>query len=811
MTSSTIQTTGFMDSASGIEVGPGATHTDMDLADAVINADLADYLSRPVRISSFTWSMSDTVGVLNTVLPWSAYMSHPSITNKLTNYAFLRGNLKVKYVVNASPFYYGSMRACYQPLQNFKPATIVAGSVGPVQNTELIPYSQQPGVWIKPSHSEGAELTLPFFLPRSFLRVQSLTEAQNMGILRNVIYNPLLSANGATGSVSVQVYAWMEDVVLAGPTVGIALQADEYGLGPVSLPATTIASMASKLRTVPIIGKYATATEIGARAAAGIAQLFGMSNPPVIENTTPLRPSPFPQMASPELSYPVEKLTLDPKNELSIDPSIVGLTSEDELAIQNFVTKQSYVTGNSWTTSMAADTPLFTAKVNTNFGVGSTTTGGLVQYTPLALAAKQFRAWRGDIIFTFRFIATPFHKGRVRISYDPANASVQTTADTGPYVFNRIVDLGAETEVDIRIPYQQALPWCYNYSQLDLSNWTTSASPALTFQDTFDNGVISVKVLTALSAPVTTSSVGMQVFVRGAENLELANPTTLVQQETAFVLQSEEYSEKREGAEEILGNSDAGIMTTRARVNFGENVGSLRTLLRRSNLLDSIVPQTNTTNLGFYTITQTRYPAHYGYDPAGFITVKGTTVPASNFLFNSVNMTPWHYISNCFVAQRGSMHWHYNWEGPTEVTMRATRYPLFYPGTNAAYVGSTAGSFSKNVYTLNVWNTPSSAGTALTNQTTNAGLSVSVPNASVFKFQSTSPTQGSAPAGTSSAMYDGSVYEGFTVEIVNNGVADELSRGRLERYFAIGTDYTLMFFLNCPTMRYLPISGIVPV
>lgn len=801
------QTTGFMDASSGVSVGAPAPETNLDTADAVTSAGLKDFLSRPVRIATFTWNTSDTVGITQTFSPWNLFFNNANIKYKLNNYAFLRANLKLKFIVNASPFYYGSMRACYQPLPNFKSSTILAGSIGSFTNTEFIPYSQQPGVWLKPQHSEGAEMTLPFFYPRSFLKAQVAQDFTDMGTLRMLIYNVLQSANGVTGQgATVQIYAWAEDVTLAGPSVGLSMQSDEYGVGAISGPASTVASIAGKLRSVPILGKFATATEMGAKAVAGIAKLFGYTNVPVIADTMPYRPSPFPQMASPEIGYPVEKLTLDPKNELSIDPSILGLSSDDELAIQNFATRQSYLISSAWTTATAVDTPLFTTLVNPNMGIGSLVTNEVTQMTPLGLCAQLFRSWRGDIIFTFRFIASPFHKGRVRISYDPYNATVQTTADTGPTTFNRIVDLGAETEVDVRIPYQQALAWCYT-DLLGQSTFTTSSSPALSYTDTFDNGVLSVKVLTLLTAPVASSTVYMQVFVRGAENIEFGNPTGTLQYLSPFVAQSEEYSEKREGEDVGMGSTSSEIDVHRARLFFGENVRSLRTLLRRSNLIDVITPPTNTTNLGVYKIYHTRFPPYYGYDPGGMMSAKGVIVPASNFPFNFTAWTPWHFLANCFVGQRGSMHWHYNWEGPTDVTLRVSRRVNSTTVTQLGYYGATAGTQSANALTLSKASQYTSGGTAVTNQITTAGLSVSVPNYTVFKFQSTDPLSATSPP-NSGGRYDGSNYEFVSVEIDNNGAVDDLSRGRLERYASVGTDYSLYFFLNCPSLRSNNINSI---
>lgn len=814
MTTTEHQTTGFMDAAAGEMVGDSPVPSQFDLADAVTSAGLQEFLSRPVRISTLKWNQSDTVGKKTFFFPWAAYFNNPSIKYKLNNYAFLRANLKLKFVVNASPFYSGSMRMCYRPLEEFKEDTIWSGSQDGISNPELIPYSQRPGVWIKPQHSEGAEMTLPFIFPRSFLRVQKLSDFNEMGSISVMIYTPLLSANGVEGTgVTVQVYAWAEDVVLAGPSTGLALQADEYGVGPISGPASTVARIASKLRSVPIISKLATATEIGANAVSGIAKLYGFTNVPVIEEPKPRRNTAFPQLASAEIGFPIEKLALDPKNELSIDPSIVCSGSEDELAIQNFATRQSFLTSTVWNTSTPVDTPLFTARVTPNLAVGSVDVGKRNYLTPLALCAHLFRSWRGDIIFTFRFIATPFHKGRVRISYDPYGNAVQTTGDTGPTVFNKIVDLGAETEVDVRVPYQQALAWCYCYESIESNRFSTSTTPALTYVDTYDNGMISVKVLTELSAPVVTAPVHMQVFVRGAENIEFANPSKLQTFYSPFALQSEEYSEKREGESVTMGQGMMPIDVQRGRVNFGENIRSLRTLMRRMNLVDTwnlTGMPANTT--GQYEFTQTRFPPFYGYDPSGMALAKGKLTPANSYPANYCFTSPWHFISNCFLAQRGSMNWSYNaYRGNGSVVIRVARDTGTFNISGPVWVPiPKATNYSAAVRAGLISQDPTAAGASVSVVQTSGGANVAIPNYTAFKFQTTDPRNSTGPAGVSSYRYDGSVYEGMKVSIPYTTGETDINNWQLERYCGIGTDYTLNFFLNCPTLFSLPETDLVP-
>jgi hypothetical protein len=732
-------------------------------------------------------------------------MDHPSIKSKLQNYAFIRGNLKLKIVTNASPFLYGSVRAVYRPLPSFKASTI--SSTFP---SALLPYSQLPGVWVTPAHSEGAEFTCPFIFPRSFARVGVATEVSDLGSLDLVVYNPLLSANGAVSSVTVQIFAWLEDVTLAGPTLGAALQADEYGVGAVSAPASAVAAAAKSLSKAPVIGTFAKATEIGASAVSNIAKLFGFTNVPVIEDTSPVRNSPFPQIASAEIGYVHEKLALDPKNELSIDPSIAGLSGQDELEIAHFAQRESFLTSSTWSSSTSPDTSLFTSRVLPGLGYAS---GNTRDFTPMALLSTMFRNWRGDIIFRFRFIATPFHKGRVRISYDPYSASLQTTGDTGPYVMNRIVDLGAETDVEFRVPYQQALPWCYNSALFSSTAWSTATSPGVALQDTFTNGLISVKVLTALSGPTSTSSVAMQVFVRGADNLEFTNPSIGNYELTPFALQSEEYYDTGAPMSDVMGT--VGDQDThRALVNFGESIKSLRTLMRRQNLLDTVfVPTATDGTAGVFQILQTRFPPHYGYDDDnGLNLMKGKLDPSNNFFFNMVKTTPWHLISNCFLAQRGSMNWTFNpSKGSDGIVSRVTRYNNTFPGPNQRYQSTPMTNTNITEYAFWINSQATNAGSSLTHTSTTNGHSFVAPSYSAFKFQTTQPSCSMDPGGPSEGTYDGSVYDTLAIEFPYDTANNNVSGMTVERYFGIGTDYTLHFFMNCPTLNYLAASSLVPV
>lgn len=800
------ETVAFHDEAEGMYSGINRGPDGISAMDQTENIDFVKFLSRPVRIANFTWNETDAVGTTHTYDPWNLYFTDTRVRYKLNNFAFIQCKLKVKILVNASPFYYGAMYMGYQPLPALTPSTIVADA----GTRYLIPYSQRPHLWIYPQGSEGGEMTLPYFNNQNWISAQSSQAMTNMGQLKFINYTALQSANGVTGAgVTIAVYAWAEDVKISGPSAGLAtqsleLQGDEYGTGVVSAPASAISNFASWFEDIPVIGRFATATRIGASAVSTIASLFGFTNVPVIADSQPYRPEAFPKMASTEIGFPVEKLTLDPKNELSVDPSILGLDSTDEMVTNHLMQRESYLCTTSWTNAQAIDTILFSSNVNPMMFDNDGATNSKLYMTPPAWVSALFENWRGDMIFRFRIVASPFHKGRLRISYDPAGyagESIINDANTSNVVFTSIVDLGDKNDVEFRIPYQQALAFLLNrnnYASTGIQ-WSTSAAPTFAYDALRDNGTITVRVQTLLTAPIATTSVSILVFVRAAENIEVANPRTVPNLSTFAVQSGEVFAESDDVRHEVMGTDTRDPHADRYLVNFGESVKSLRQLMRRTSLIGVTTYANNTTN--DYILMSKRFtkiPPDYGYDPNGLHSAKGLVVTASNFPFNYVFKTPMNWILPAFVAYRGSTIWTFNVDG----VQPYGHVRVYRSNQSGADASESVATFTKGTVSANasffLQNSDSgAAGQALTNQNTNAGISVLCPNYGKYRFQSTSLIAANHP----SATIDDAQFDEFLLEVAADGVTGTTPNGlRVWSYSSIGTDFGMHFFLNVPTL-----------
>ena len=824
------QIVGFDESTPSQEVHFNPILDNSFYTDYTAGGDLADFLARPVPISELTWNLGNFPKT--EINPWELFFDDVRIKKKIDNYAFLSCNLHVKVVVNSSQFLYGALMMAYTPLPTIAP------TIHSVIDLERVAYSQRPHINIYPHRNEGGSMCLPFVQQNNWLRVNVKQDFTDMGKLTFLDLAPLASANDAlSGEVNLTIYAWATDVRITGATVQLSMQsgkakkkistgnrnnkekttpADEYGQGVVSKPASAVARFAGHLEQVPVIGPFATATKIGASAVAKVASLFGYTNVPVIEDTRPVKSLSYHGLASAEISDPVEKLTLDPKNELCIDPRTVGLAPQDELDLTYLVTRESYVTQFTWNETDVSNQVLFSTIISPAYGaIFPLIPQEVFQMGPLAHFSQLFKYWRGDIILRFRFVCSPYHKGRVRFTWDPIGEL--TDANSTTVTYTKIVDINEDTNFEIRIPYQQrqAFLLTHEYKTLPTTNVYSDLTTPVTASPIRDNGALSVRVLNTLVSPTATNSpIQVLVYARGADNFEFADPIGNLDEEfSTFQLQSATTKKNIS----IVSNDHDVSDPSQYLVYMGENVKSLRTFLRRSCLSEVIVsPEvTSGDRHAIYTFTSTKFPGAPGYDPKGTRIANSLNLPQGpNQPYNYVKQTPFTWIVPCYLGMRGSMIWHYNavshtLEGSKALgTVRLDRRSGSV-GTeivsgvlvtkSASVVTYTNNSTNQlpRFYSINVGS--GIGGMSLTNQLTQAGISVLKPHYNAKRFIAADPAywrRGRAAEESSFHVYQ--------LEIpMHVGLNPNLhSRITLEKYHSIGTDFSVFFFLGAPAIYW---------
>jgi hypothetical protein len=766
-------------------------------------SSLAGFLSRPHVIFTQEWAEGTSlIPTISLFYPWYLYLNRSTIKNKLEHYYLLRANLHLKLIVNASPFYYGAGLLSYAPMSNME-AAVVGGTGSTAYN---VGYSQRPHINFYPQSNQGGEMILPFFWPEEWLNITEAANATDMGRCRLSSYGDLLNANGASGgSITIQVFAWLEDVQLSGPTGKAAMQGkkvkDEYSYNPISKPASAIARASGMLSDLPVVGSFFTATSYAAEGVSKVASLFGFTNVPVIDDVHSFKNQPMPHIATTDIGVPSEKLTLDSKNELTIDPRVVGVNSDDELLIKNFCSREAFIFDATWDLTDAPDYQLFHMDVCPLLKrVVSGTNEEFYHHSPMGHAAGLFKYWRGDIKVRIKVICSQYHRGRMIVTWDPSRQMPTASSDRH---FSKVIDIAENTDIEIIVPYIQ------NTAYLPLETvtnsrqgWNNTGTAPPSSTNLGANGVLAAFVSTYLTAPVTTAPVKILVYLSAGENFELAAPRDIPRTISPYRVQGDAvtYSQVNENTHQL-----GGVQTmTDENINLvyhGESVKSLRTLYRRAAFYNIIARgDTGLTDLyTYYQIMISRRPLYPGYDVNGINQAIGLTSGGTQ-AYNWVRWTPMTWLDQCFVGTKGSVRWIINTnmtpQGSTVIASRAVVGDYLtttrYAWQRASYtnVNQIARAGGINTHIAGI------GGCSVTDLSDMTTVDTMVPMYSRYKFLEASPVYR-----TLGLVDVDSTTDALNVYVSNRPIANATDTPIVANFFvAAGTDYTPVFFLNVPTM-----------
>lgn len=814
----------FHDGSVDHTTGVGMDMSD-GVSDAAFNSDatLDTFFARPVKIASYDWLPGSTFNV--TLDPWTLFWEDPKVYNRIVNYRLLRCTMRVKFVINGNSFYYGRLMASYRPLDG-KDGWIFGLATG----AEYVAGSQRPHLYINPTTSTGGEMTLPFFYHKNALDVYGL-DWREMGVFNIADLNPLKNANGATDKLSVSVFAWAENVSFAIPTNSRGLvipQADEYSVGPVQRIATNVARIAKAV--TPMIGPFAKATELGASAVSAIAALFGFSSPTRIDFSA-YRPLTVTQFANTNAISDATKLTLDAKQELTIDPRTVGLSGEDELSIQYIASKESYLDTFAWAKGTVEDTLLWNAVVEPGtyvLGVDNKR-----WFPALGFVSLPFKYWRGSLVYRFQFVTSGYHKGRVRLVYDPVKTDANPDYN-GAYT--TIVDIGECNDFEMTIGWGQDTTFRETSKQTVLSSelFNTSILSYDSQANSYGNGTLAVYVVNELTTPNSTvnNDIEINVFVSGGPDFELAGPdmedlekmrlsTAPAAAELPTQLaHNDVVPQAAEGEAEIVPDGSAPVRAPEMdsvankmpednsnHIYFGEKMRSLRQMAKRFTRSLVVVPYFNpVANTVMLSSTGLNaLPAWPGYrPPAGGTDLPPNPMPLSlgfsnGYLYGYTSFLS--YISGAYLGWRGGVRYAYN-ANTTACTMKATR------------MTQGQGYFRKDVTIGNIHSIPGMAawvnagadtqrtgnGQTLTSTINNPVLIAEVPFYSRYRM--------SFPRSSSSFKFGVVDPEqpGVRFDVLGRILPEDAGGlgvdGPHDLSVAAGEDFNLFFFVGAPPMYY---------
>lgn len=817
-----------------IAATPDATSTLNGFSDA----QLGDFLSRPLKVQEYQWApQSQLFQVFN---PWVDFFGNADVKQKINRYRNLRCNLKMKVLVNGNSFYYGRAMLSYNPyLSN---DSVTKNRAFFIQ--DLVQASQKPHILLDPCTSQGGEMTLPFIWPENYLDITQPSWVNEMGRVTIHDFDVLQHANGGTDPITVSIFVWVENLTLAVPTTSQVQsgssdrELDEFGFpkpyveqagkktprkannssnndeftkdGLISKPASAIVSAANALTMIPMIAPYAKATCMVAGKIGQMAKIFGYSRPQVVEDTHNYVPRYVGNMCNSDAPEPLVKLSLDSKNELSIDTRVMGLGGADEMTINSIAQRPSFWRQFDWPESATADSLLTSMMVMPAYNqtlVASPVTE--IHMTALAFAAAPFATWQGSIKFRFNVVCSEYHRGRLRIVYNPVGSPA------GPIPFNQvystIIDISEDRDFEYEVKWADIRAFAAHYGP--------EAYPILPLYDDvnpvgggtiYDNGTLSVYVVNELATPsVSAADVKIQVWVSGGDDFAVAVPTTnglenlsLFQQQSdaapEVLAETKDASNAPTSSMPIDSFGDSSDMIpddNQYLVYQGERILSFRELLRRYQYHNSYWP--NDTGLGYRLVTQdlTDFPFYRGWDPNGQDSALNSTALISSYNYCTMTLINW--LTPAYACRRGGL-----------------RHKALLIGDSSS---SESTSFTVSRHLLD--------GTA--NKATSHSLSSALPGDRRSKIQETlrgslggthvTPTQNNPCLEYETPFYtigqrfvsarDLDYYDGFhaghelATEVTDTaGPSGDPARIRIDKYVSIAEDFQLGMFVGAPIL-----------
>jgi hypothetical protein len=276
------------------------------------------------------------------------------------------------------------------------------------------------------------------------------------------------------------------------------------------------AAIAGAAALIPVCTPIAAPIAAGLAAVGSVLSIFGWSKP---NSVAPIMPM-IQQTARYGTNYDgidmSKILALDSKNALAREP-IFG-SGIDEMAINYVTSTPCYQEEFNFKFSDAPGSVLAVIPVCPQKWTfyDSASYPNVYAMTLLHYASMFFTYWRGGIRFSFRFVKTRFHSGRVRIIYVPHGLMPNGTPKTidPDKCYSEIVDLRERSEFHFEVPYINEVPW------IALEKRRVGPAPPR------NTGCVLVQVLNELRGPTTlvSDTVPVLVEVSSAEDFEFGKP-----------------------------------------------------------------------------------------------------------------------------------------------------------------------------------------------------------------------------------------------------------------------------------------------
>lgn len=539
---------------------------------------LTRQLAIPQLITTVTWDNAWADVHVNVA---SAFFNRTSVKNRAALFPYIKGNLRIRFVITGNAYLYGEMLAARVP-----PETPTTTAIEDIDYAHYARTSTLENVRISPASSCAGEITLPMCGQFNWYNASKNNTGafQAKGNFGSIVMNqvvPLTHSNGiAAPSVTIQIWGWVEPGSLK--VTALSAQAGEIEMdctqgkgsmdpntGKISSALSKVSQVATSVGSViPALAGYTAPVAMASKFAGKLASAFGYSRAQAEEEISFVK-MPAGRLMNSDGADGGERVSLLKDAHLSVGHQHLTGGTQDQLELAPFVARKSIVGVASWSTADALHAPLAFLNVSPATSWHGTVKSSYGNFpTPMHSVARLFKYWRGTMVLTVRAVASRFHSGAVSIVYDPDSAPADAS-DLGVRL-KAVLDLGGEREVVFRVPYTHHKPYCL-FGNESIANGVFNGTDLMNHPaTTYAAGAIGMYVQSSLACPSDSLTPVYFIYEVHWEDVELAVP---VEMPSGYFAQ----------AGEITGLASDHDPEEHKR-HFGEVLKSLRTLMLRCSL-----------------------------------------------------------------------------------------------------------------------------------------------------------------------------------------------------------------------------------
>jgi hypothetical protein len=233
-------------------------------------------------------------------------------------------------------------------------------------------------------------------------------------------------------------------------------------------------------------------------------------------------------------------------------------TAVDEMDFSYITQIPAWFNTFNWASATVADSIIATYSVTPNQYFLAT---GYYNYPPVAFVAQHFNAWRGSIVFKFKFVKTEFHSGRLSFEFSPTSNPAFVGPSNPAYVDRQIVDIREIDEVTVQVPYISTTPFVHLTEII---------------------GRLSVRIVDPLVAPsAVASNITILVEVCAGPDFEVSMPSTTTMIPVKVLSRQSGITSSRSVSFTIGNSKVVGDPVMFSSTSIGDKVSSVRAYVKR--------------------------------------------------------------------------------------------------------------------------------------------------------------------------------------------------------------------------------------